>query len=251
MQGKYQKGIDDVVCVLETYKEKRSLFFSVSNLLPSHYLKTEYKREYHVLLLGADESGVIHRDFGSFYVDQRGEGSFFQKFTGPELSSYTHCLLVASAADAERLDIIYRGETPFFKEKEKSTVWADILRQCDEEHVLIPFSSAVDETKASWYKLSVEKQLPALLAGCKSMVEKYKHYIIGRKDERIFVGIPGRFLQIEQPCREENLFLLWQPLRGGEAFFDQKDTMTDWQADEIFGYWIAEVDMQKNCLLSL
>jgi len=79
-------------------------------------------------------------------------------------------------------------------------------------------------------------------------MKSYGHYIVGRKDDRWFLGVPGRFLQKEQPLREEGVFLLWQPIRGGEAFFDCPERMTGKQQEKIFGYWIAEIDTKKGRL---
>jgi hypothetical protein len=73
------------------------------------------------------------------------------------------------------------------------------------------------------------------------LIEKYGHYLLGRRDDRYFVAIPGRFLRAEQPCREAGLFSLWQPVRGGEAFFDDLETLEGSLAEGIFGYWIGEV----------
>lgn len=88
----WRSGIDGSTCIVESYKDKRSLYFAVSNLLPSASLLSQGNREYRLILMGVDEGEIIHRDFGSFFVDQKGDGSFFKKFTGPTLECYTHCL---------------------------------------------------------------------------------------------------------------------------------------------------------------
>ena len=77
------------------------------------------------------------------------------------------------------------------------------------------------------------------------------HCIFGYSGEECYLGIPGRFLKREQPCREEGWFLLWQPLRGGEAFFDRCESMDRRQQEEIFGYWIAGIDMDTGVLKPL
>lgn len=86
----WRSGIDGSTCIVESYKDKRSLYFAVSNLLPSASLLSQGNREYRLILMGVDEGEIIHRDFGSFFVDQKGDGSFFKKFTGPTLECYTH-----------------------------------------------------------------------------------------------------------------------------------------------------------------
>jgi hypothetical protein len=91
----WKHGAEEVTCFVESYKEKRSIYLGVVNLLPSAVLAEEQGGEYHLLLLGAAEGELLHRDFGVFRVNRRGQGSLFCKFTGPELECYSHCLLVA------------------------------------------------------------------------------------------------------------------------------------------------------------
>ena len=44
-------------------------------------------------------------------------------------------------------------------------------------------------------------RLPEPLKDCRfPLIERYGHYLIGRR-KPFFVGVPGRFLQAEQPCR--------------------------------------------------
>ena len=71
--------MDAANCIVETYKNKRSVYFAVSNLLPSDVLMREYNKEYHLLLIGVDEGELIHKDFGVFHVNSAGEGSLFKE----------------------------------------------------------------------------------------------------------------------------------------------------------------------------
>ena len=247
----WKHGSDEVVCVLETYREKRSVFFSVQNLLPSNYLHKDKSGAYHVVLLGAENGQLLHEDFGVFHVSQNGEGTFFQKFTGPALSSYTHCLLVVDWRSDAEPEVIYQGETPFFCKAERSDSWEELRKWCESQTPTKAFSAKIDETKASWYRVPAEEPLPEVLEMAKSYINRYRHYLFGCNGERYYVGIPGRFLQKEQPCREKALFFLWQPLRGGEKFFDETATMTARQQEEIFGYWIAEVNLETGGLKPL
>lgn len=247
----WKNGQNEGVCILETYKEKRSLFLSVKNLLPSKELLETRKGEYHALLLGAEEGNLLYKDFGVFHVDGNGEGSFFQKFSGAEIFCYTHCLLVAVCDGQAEPQVIYQGETPFFSCGAKQDVLQARIEGCLGEPALEIFSKEVDETGAEWHRISGELEMPETLEGVKMFIARYHHYLLGRKGEEWYVGIPGRFLQKEQPCREEGLFLLWQPLRGGEKFFDRYETMTRKQQEEIFGYWIAGLDRENGRLKPL
>jgi len=161
------------------------------------------------------------------------------------LESYTHCILTAVSEEGEA-GVVYRGETPFYiKERKRihtEAVCNEVDRLCRSQIQLEPFSSEYDETGAQWYRINETDSLPDWLKSCKEWIGTYRHYLLGKKEKHYYIGIPGRFLQKEQPCRSEQLFLLWQPIRGGESFFDRPEKMTKRQQEEIFGYWIAELD---------
>lgn len=101
-----------------------------------------------------------------------------------------------------------------------------------------------DETGGIWRR---EEKLELLKKFCPegyACAEKYGHFIIGEKDGRNFIGIPGRFMRGEQPAQGTTGFTLWQPLRGGELFYEELETITDEAAEQIFGYWIAVLDAE-------
>ena len=142
------------------------------------------------------------------------------------------------------MEMIYKGV--LFEETD--SIWETL---CSRAAGTEAFTSGCDETRANWYKTEEFDLLPEGVRKCQPWMEVYGHYIIGRKEQRWFLGVPGRFLQKEQPLREEGIFLLWQPMRGGEAFFDRPDQMTKKQQEEIFGYWIAEINVEKGILQPL
>ncbi|WP_425755448.1 hypothetical protein ACPW7J_13585 [Ihubacter sp. rT4E-8] len=250
----WKHGMDRAVCVLETYKEKRSVYFAVSNLLPSRALAEEEK-EYHLILMGADNGELIHRDFGVFSVNQSGEGSFFKKFDGPVLSNYTHCLLVAVGMKGET-ETVLRGSTPFFTAPQKVSdaaepareekPWRKFFDQNTEDGKADVFSSEIDETKAIWWRVEKNEGLPDGFASCGDLVEQYGHWLMGKTKQRWFIGVPGRFLLAEQPVVRGESFQLWQPIRGGEAFFDDLAGLSGDVAESLFGYWICEVDRETG-----
>lgn len=101
-----------------------------------------------------------------------------------------------------------------------------------------------DETGAKWHR---EEKLDLLEKFCPEALEsaeKYGHFIIGEADGRNFIGIPGRFMLSEQPAQGSTGFTLWQPLRGGELFYGELETISDEAAEQIFGYWIAVLDAE-------
>ena len=105
-----------------------------------------------------------------------------------------------------------------------------------------PFEN--DETGSVWHR---EEKLELLKGFCPEAYEtacKYGHFIIGKAETASYIGIPGRFLRAEQPARGETGFTLWQPLRGGEAYYEELERMPDELCEQIYGYWIALINAE-------
>lgn len=233
----WKAGFDSVFCQLESYKEKRSIYIAVKNLYPSKDLYSEKRQTYKTILLGECNGEIIHQEFEGPYVDRKGEGSFYKKFTGEDIEKYQWCLLMAvNEADGESIEIS-KGSTPYFV--------AEDQQEEQEGEKCSPFSEERDETRACWYKITDCESRHACLADCQYNLKKYGHYIKGKGRDKTFVGIPGRFLMKEKPGGERGAFLLWQPIKGGEEFFDSPENMSTVMQERIFGYWIAELD-EKN-----
>lgn len=255
----WKHGVDRAVCVLETYREKRSVYFAVSNLLPSRLL-SEQKKEYHLMLLGASDGELIHRDFGTFTVNQSGEGSFFKKFGGAPLSAYTHCLLAAAGTDGTA-ETVLSGKTPFFTEPEEVSKteapdrdedpWRTLFDRCQGEGQREVFSEEIDETGAVWWRMEAACGLPESLDGCRALTERYGHFLVGKGCQSWFIAVPGRFLLAEQPMADAGCFQLWQPIRGGEAFFGKLEDLSGQAAESLFGYWIGAVDEASGKILAI
>ena len=248
----WKNGMDKVVCTVETYKEKRSVFLSVNNLLPSAAILSESNREYRVILMGVDEGELIHRDFGTFFVNQKGDGTMFKKFTGPSLECYTHCILVAAAKEDSDLVTVLSGEMPFYESvSEEPYSWPVCFDRATKGTPAQFFSKGWDETGAIWYRVSWTEPMVDTIKDCSAQIERYGHYILGKAGKACYVGIPGRFLKAEKPMGEEGPFALWQPIKGGEKFFKNLSELSEGLQDEIFGYWIGEIDQESERILSI
>lgn len=252
MQGKYRKitikmkrestayqlwkqALDSPVCYVESYKEKRAVFFHGENLLPG--------KTYHLILIGDGDGQTEHQDFGPLHTGTNGELQCYRSFGGVELEAYQFCLLCVDRGDGQ-MDIVYKGS--LFVEGEKT--WEALCKMGQQTKA---FTAEQDETDATWYRLEDLNVLPPVGTRCLPWIKVYGHYIIGKNRQQYYIGVPGRFLKKEQPLREEGIFLLWQPIRGGEAFFDQPDQMSAKQQEKIFGYWIAGVDIVTGNLQPL
>lgn len=225
----WKKETAEPVCYVESYKEKRAVFFRGYNLLPGE--------SYRFILIGNAGGEIEHRDFGPLHTGADGELQCYETFDGAPLENYAFCLLCAEKGNGE-LEIIYKGI--LFPEE---TDWALL---CEQASRIEAFTAGCDETGARWFRMEAYEKLPSWTACCIPWIRPYGHCIIGKKGTRWYFGVPGRFLQKEQPLREEGCFLLWQPMRGGESFFERPDQMTREQQEQIFGYWIAEADIERG-----
>ena len=152
---------------------------------------------------------------------------------------------------------------PFFQKPEEEVTeatampcqfdetWKSIFDNVSDKNAVAAFSESIDETGAKWYRISSGSQIPAPLTNCRDQVEKYGHYIVGQRESSYYIGIPGRFLQGEQPLREQKCFVLWQPIRGGEKFFKDLSELTEKLQEEIFGYWIGGIDGESGMITPL
>jgi hypothetical protein len=104
-----------------------------------------------------------------------------------------------------------------------------------------------DRTGARWKKIVNITNLPLVSPGAHYFATQYRHYIFGaRPDEKgiatkFFFGIPGRFLDEEQPDGGRSGFTYWQPIRGADPVFEgyRKNERSSRNA---YGYWIVAVD---------
>ncbi len=99
-----------------------------------------------------------------------------------------------------------------------------------------------DETKSTWHR---EDNIELLRVFCPEgygMAQRYSHFIIGNGTENDYIGIPGRFMLSEQPAGGKTGFTLWQPIRGGEEWYDELQHLDEEKAGFIYGYWIARID---------
>ena len=96
-----------------------------------------------------------------------------------------------------------------------------------------------DETGSEWHRQETHELLKKFCPEGYENACKYRHFIIGTSVGKNYIGIPGRFMLSEQPAQGSTGFTLWQPLRGGEWFYDDLESMCDEAAECIYGYWIA------------
>ena len=110
---------------------------------------------------------------------------------------------------------------------------------------VVPFER--DKTGAKWKKIVNIANLPLVSPGAHYFATQYRHYLFGAKPDekgyatKFFFGIPGRFLDEEQPDAGKSGFTYWQPIRGADPVFEnyRKGERSNRNA---YGYWIVAVD---------
>ena len=109
-----------------------------------------------------------------------------------------------------------------------------------------PFNK--DKTGARWKKIVNITNLPLVSPGAHYFATQYHHYIFGAKaDEnemavKYYFGIPGRFMDEEQPDGGNSGFTYWQPIRGAESYTIADDTSEMTAKRMAYGYWILAID---------
>lgn len=114
---------------------------------------------------------------------------------------------------------------------------------------VVPFDR--DRTGAKWKKIVNIANLPLVSPGAHYFATQYRHYIFGAKPDengmavKFFFGIPGRFLDEEQPDGGKSGFTYWQPIRGSDPVFEgyRKGEQSN---RNIYGYWIVAIDGQTG-----
>lgn len=104
-----------------------------------------------------------------------------------------------------------------------------------------------DKTGARWKKIVNTAALPLISPGAHYFAARYRHYIFGAKPDgdgiatKFFFGIPGRFLDEEQPDGGRSGFTYWQPIRVSAPVFEEGYKREPGARGE-YGYWIVAVD---------
>jgi len=113
--------------------------------------------------------------------------------------------------------------------------------------VVLPFSK--DKTGASWKRIANVKNLPVVSPGAMWGASKYRHYIFGEDTDLYYIGIPGRFLNEEQPEGGKSGFVLWQPILGAESLEATKADCSLENRMTAYGYWITAIDKETGDII--
>ena len=84
-------------------------------------------------------------------------------------------------------------------------------------------------------------KFPMVSPGAQYMISRYRHFIFGNGEDYYFIGVPGRFLENEQPEQGASGFVLWQPIMGAENYRADREGASLADRQVAYGYWIAAV----------
>ncbi|WP_027400313.1 DUF7922 domain-containing protein [Anaerovorax odorimutans] len=114
-----------------------------------------------------------------------------------------------------------------------------------------------DKTGAVWKKIVNVASLPIVSPGAHYFSTQYRHFIFGAKANEkgdvtnYYFGIPGRFLNEEQPDAGESGFTYWQPIKGMKKVSECKNEEQIKERKNSYGYWIIEIDGKTGNILGL
>lgn len=103
----------------------------------------------------------------------------------------------------------------------------------------IPFKE--DRLEAEWWKVVNLSTFPIVSPGAQRMTLRYRHYIFGLTETFYYIGVPGRYLEEEQPEEGSSGFVLWQPIMGAEVYCADREGASLENRQIAYGYWIAGI----------
>lgn len=105
-----------------------------------------------------------------------------------------------------------------------------------------------DKIGARWKKIVNITNLPLISPGAHYFATQYHHYIFGAVADqnelavKYYFGIPGRFMDEEQPDGGSSGFTYWQAIRGEEDYTTANNTEDLAEKKTAYGYWILAID---------
>lgn len=229
---------------------------------------------YKLLLFGKKNEKTIYKIAGSLFLSSRGRGETYLRLNpidvdgnGNSLEDFTIAVVAAVSMtdNREPLHPILRGDL------EKKEIMAckrtepDNYNRYYNEYILdccktierkremydktVPFQE--DKTKAEWIRVVNLGRFPIVSPGSQCMISRYRHFIFGIDNRHYFIGVPGRFLEKEQPDGGKSGFVLWQPIIGAEGYRADEEGASLKNRQVAYGYWIAAINRQTGIIEDL
>lgn len=218
---------------------------------------------YKLIFFGKKHEKTIYSIVGNLLVSAGGKGETYFRINphdmdgnGNGLSSFTIAIIVAVSTSNYREPLhpvlegavelpetrrCRRGCGPFNRYYNQY-----ILRCCkaiEQKKELygrtVPFKE--DKLDAEWRRIPNLSAFPLISPDSRSMICRYRHFIFGITETFYYIGVPGRYLEQEQPEEGSSGFVLWQPIRGAEVYCADREEASLEDRQIAYGYWIAGI----------
>ena len=225
---------------------------------------------YKLILFGKKNEKTIYKIVGNLMISSRGRGETYLKLNpadmdgnGNSLECFTIAIIVAVSTtdNREPLHPILRGSLEVREKmacKHETTAYNNyyneyILQCCkalenkkELYDQIVPFKD--DATGAEWKRVVNLGKFPVISPGSQYTLSRYRHFIFGMTDDYYFVGVPGRYLDNEQPEAGKSGFVLWQPIVGAEGFKADVEGASLKDRQVAYGYWIAAINKNSGSI---
>lgn len=226
---------------------------------------------YKLLLFGKKNEKTIYKIAGSLLLSSRGRGETYLRLNpldvdgnGNGLERF-HIAIVAAVSTTdsrEPLHPILRGDMAEKEPIKCRKAAENTYNQYYNQYILeccagienkremydrtVPFQE--DRTGADWIRVVNLGRFPMVSPGAQYMISRYRHFIFGTDDDYYYIGVPGRYLEKEQPDGGRSGFVLWQPIVGAEGYHaDEKDAPLK-NRQVAYGYWIAAINRSAGTI---
>lgn len=251
---------------LETGENRGAVRVGAENLKESGKDNYIYK----LILFGKYKEKNIYKVLGGLPIGKDGKGESYLNFNpkdmdgkGNPLDHFNVALLVAVSQSnlKEPLHPILRGslianeeEPPKGKIKKYNDYYNHyILTRCntmagrkDRYDRILPFKE--DQTNAEWLRVSGANKFPVVSPDTQYILSKYRHFIFGIGKNHYYLGVPGRYLEKEQPEGGKSGFTLWQPIIGAENLNAKGKNAPIKNRQAAYGYWIMTINKETGMI---
>lgn len=251
---------------IETGNGKGTMRVGVENFCC--FEKRQYA--YKVILFGRKKGKLIFKVLGEVPINKKGKGEIYLRFhpedvdgKGSRFSEFSMAVVVAASQvdPREVLHPVLRGtlehkDPPFqggerVVERYNLYYCRHLLEGCrnienklEIYDKIVPFKE--DQTKAEWRRIVNISKFPLLSKDGQYAISRYRHFIFGTGEVYYFIGVPGRYLEREQPEGGESGFVLWQPILGAERYEADQEGASLESRQIAYGYWIAAIDKKTG-----
>lgn len=223
---------------------------------------------YKLIFFGKKNERTIYSIIGNLLVSTGGKGETYFRINpldmdgnGHGLSSFTIAIIVAVSTTnyREPLHPVLEGAVEM-QETRRCRNGCGTFNHYYNQHILaccraienkkelynrtVPFKE--DKLEADWRRVVNLSAFPIVSPGSQRMISRYRHFIFGTTETFYYIGVPGRYLENEQPEGGNSGFVLWQPIQGAEVYCADREEASLENRQIAYGYWIAGIRRENG-----